>query len=61
MKKEITGFITRTRRSKKAILTVSYLTRYLRFNKLFTDVIKNNKYKSVSVVYTEKKSVFTIL
>lgn len=53
-KKEITGFITRTRRSKKAILTISYLTRYLRFNKLFTDVIKNNKYESVSVLYTEK-------
>ena len=53
-KKEITGFITRTRRSKKAVLTVSYLARYLRFNKLFTDVIKNNKYESVSVLYTEK-------
>lgn len=55
-KKEIiTGFITRTRRSKKAVMTVSMLSRVNIFNRLFQDFITNNKYISLDVEYTDKE------
>lgn len=53
-RKEITGFITRTRRSKKACLSLSMLRNFAFFNTIFTDYIKNNKYESVDIEYTEK-------
>lgn len=55
-KKEIiTGFITRTRRSKKCVVTVSMLSRTILFNRLFQDYIANNKYISLDVEYTDKE------
>lgn len=53
-KEVITGFITRTRRSKKSVLTVSMLNPFLRFNVLFSEYIENNKYCTLDVQYTEK-------
>jgi hypothetical protein len=54
MKNQITGFITRTRRSKKGVLTISIITPNLMFNKLFGSLIESNDYKTISVEYTEK-------
>lgn len=54
-KEVITGFITRTRRSKKAVMTVSMLSRTNLFNRLFQDYIANNKYISLDVEYTDKE------
>ena len=54
-KEVITGFVTRTRRSKKAVMTVSMLSRTNLFNRLFQDFIENNKYVSLDVEYTDKE------